>query len=98
MKGKIIASKKVNTIPDKAQWLGGTGVGSWFILEKEGKSYRIKRFSEEGNLECSGLFELQTQGFDILKHFQFTYLSHCQQCNILQNKTEYKFKLIENEH
>ena len=27
-----------------------------------------------------------------------TYLSHCSECNILQNKTEYKFKLIENEH
>ena len=98
MKEKIVVPKKVNAIPEKAQWLGGIAAGSWFSLEKEELGFRIIRFSEEGDLECSGIFKVQTQGFDILKHFQFTYLSHCQQCNILQNKTEYKFKLIENEH
>jgi len=97
MKGKINAPKKIDAIPNNAQWLGGIGAGSWFCLEKEELGFRIKRFSEEGDLECSGLFAVQVGGFDIAEHFQFTYLSHCQQCNILQNKIDYKFKLIENE-
>ncbi len=98
MRGKIIAPIKNNKIPSLAQWLGGIGAGSWFCLEKKDKNYQISRFSEDGDLECSGIFTTEKKGFEINLEYQFTYLSHCQQCTIIQNRTKYKFKLIENDN
>ncbi len=97
MKGKINAPIKNNKIPKNAQWLGGIGAGSWFSIEQQKTDFCIKRFSENGVLECTGIFRLQKAGFDIDKLYQFTYLSHCKMCTIIQNKTEYKLELITNE-
>ncbi|MBC8266959.1 MAG: hypothetical protein H8E84_08350 [Flavobacteriales bacterium] len=94
MKGRTLAPKKAEKIPSSAQWLGGIGAGSWFSLEKEGSVFRIRRFSEYGDLECEGLFDVNSSDFDSTKPFEFTYLSHCNKCNIIQNGTEYKFNLI----
>ncbi len=77
-------------VPENAQWLTGVGAGSWFSLIMENNAYRIQRFSPEGEVECSRLFT--TEGdFDMNKKYQFTYISHCKECTIIQNEITYKF-------
>ena len=79
-------------IPKKAQWLSGTvGSGSWFSIAEEGCKYRIQRFSPEGKLECDRLFTTDNITFDLHIDYQFTFLSHCKECTIIQNEITYKF-------
>ena len=79
-------------IPKKAQWLSGTvGSGSWFSIAEEGNKYRIQRFSPEGKLECDRLFTTDNITFDLNIDYQFTFLSHCKECTIIQNEITYKF-------
>ena len=90
--------KKTKNIPDGAQWLGGIGAGSWFFLLKKSTYYQIKRFSAYGNLECKGLFVVDDNSFRIEESFEFTYLSHCSLCTVLQNDKKFKFSLHENQN
>lgn len=78
-------------ISEKAQLISGIGASSWFTIAKEKESFRIERFSPEGELECSRLFSVQQDGFDIEKPFEFTYISHCKECTIIQNEITFKF-------
>tara|TARA_B110000444_G_C18795829_1_gene574810 strand:+ start:931 stop:1215 length:285 start_codon:yes stop_codon:yes gene_type:complete len=78
-------------IPSSSQWLSGIGAGSWFTISKDENKYRIKRFSSEGTLECDRLFVSKIKGFDIKGIFEFTYISHCKECTIIQNNKTYKF-------
>jgi hypothetical protein len=78
-------------IPSDSQWLSGVGAGSWFTMETEQQEYRIKRFSPEGKLECDRLFTVDDNSFKIKTEYQFTYLSHCKECTIIQNEITYKF-------
>ena len=79
-------------IPKKAQWLSGTvGSGSWFSITEEKNKYRIKRFSPEGKLECDRIFTVDNSAFDLHIDYQFTFLSHCKECTIIQNEITYKF-------
>lgn len=78
-------------ISKKAQLIEGVGASSWFTIIQEENLYRIERFSPEGELECSKLFEVNPNNFDINDHYQFTYLSHCKECTITQNDQVFKF-------
>ena len=79
---------KPNNISKNAQLLTGIGASSWFEISKEGDKFRIKRYSEEGELECSRIFSTNSNEFDLYKKYEFTYISHCKQCKIIQdNKT-----------
>jgi len=90
-------SKRNLNIPEKAQWLSGTvGSGSWFFISAEKSHYRIQRFCSEGNLECDKIFTVDNSTFDIEFDYQFTFLSHCKECTIIQNEITYKF--YHNEH
>jgi len=84
---------KINiNIPEKSQWLSGTvGSGSWFFISAEKIHYRIQRFSPEGNLECDRIFTVDKSAFNIEIDYQFTFLSHCKECTIIQNEITYKF-------
>ena len=82
--------------PNESQWLGGIGAGSWFHLSKQNDKYKIERFSEIGELECSKLFKVDKPSFDINLEYKFTYLSHCTLCTIIQNQITFKFKAYEN--
>ena len=92
---KLPKPNRPNHISPKSQWLSGIGSGSWFNISKKEKKYRIKRFSPEGNLECDRVFFLKKKGFNIEEKFEFTYLSHCKECTIIQNNIEYKFYVDE---
>ena len=88
--------QKNEKIPEGSQWLGGIGAGSWFYLSKQNDQYKIERFSDAGELECSNLFKVEKTSFDINSEYKFTYLSHCSLCTIIQNQITFKFKVDEN--
>ncbi len=84
-------------IPENAQWLGGIGTGTWFVLTKEKdlleNEFRIRRYSSEGELECDRVFILLSNCvFNINEPFEFTYISHCQQCTVKQSGKVYIFE------
>ena len=83
-------NKPVN-IKETAQLIKGIGASSWFTIKSEGNLYKIERFSPEGELECSRLFRAEPNTFDINHEHEFTYISHCKECTILQNNRTYKF-------
>ena len=83
-------NKPVN-IKETAQLIKGIGASSWFTIKSEGNLYKIERFSPEGELECSRLFRAEPNTFDINHEYEFTYISHCKECTILQNDRTYKF-------
>ena len=78
-------------ISQKAQLIEGIGASSWFTIVTEQDLYRIERFSLEGELECSRLFTAHPGAFDIKLAYEFTYISHCKECTIIQNKITFKF-------
>ena len=82
---------KPANIQETAQLIKGIGASSWFTIKSEGNLYRIERFSPEGELECSRLFRAEPNTFDINHEHEFTYISHCKECTILQNDRTYKF-------
>ena len=82
---------KPANIEETAQLLKGIGASSWFTIKSEGDLYRIERFSPEGELECSRLFRAEPNTFDVNHEYEFTYISHCKECTILQNNQPYKF-------
>ena len=84
-------TNKPKNISKKAQLLKGVGASSWFEISLENEKYRIKRYCEEGELECSRLFTSSPEGFEIKNEYKFTYISHCKECTILQNNKTYKF-------
>ena len=83
---------KPENIEETAQLLIGIGASSWFHISKEKENYRITRHSEKGKLECSRIFTVNDSTFNINKPFKFAYISHCKECNILQNNKTYNFK------
>ena len=89
-------TQRPKNISNKAQLIKGIGASSWFTIDREGDRYRIKRFSSEGELECSRVFWSEPSTFDINSNFKFTYLSHCKECTILQNNIVFKFYTNEN--
>nr|MBS0037082.1 hypothetical protein [Saprospiraceae bacterium] len=79
-------------IPDEAQWLSGEGSGSWFYIQSIEEGYLILRYDTEGQLECSGIFELNGEvEFTIDAEFNFAHMSHCQKVSIQQSGKIYEF-------
>lgn len=88
---------KPNHLPIDIQWLSGEGCGSWFLIEEAlFKTFSISRYSPEGKLECKGVFnQVSGDPINTKEKYEFTYLSHCAEINIIQNKSNLKFKLIQ---
>ncbi len=80
-----------NKISKKAQLITGIGASSWFTIKAEKSLYRIERFSLEGDLECSKLFKVEPNTFDINRSYIFTYISHCKKCTLIQEERQYIF-------
>ena len=83
--------EKPQNIDSSSQLIKGIGASSWFAIKSEGDLYRIERFSTDGELECSRLFRAKPNTFNINHEYEFTYISHCKECTILQNNQTYKF-------
>jgi hypothetical protein len=87
--------EKTDCIPENSQWLAGEGAGSWFNIELSVKDYKITRYSPEGRIECSGLFNtLSESDFNITAPFEFVHLSHCKSVTIRQKDQVLKFHRI----
>jgi len=89
---------KPKNISKNAQLLTGIGASSWFEISKEGENFRIKRYSEEGELECSRIFSTNSNEFDINKKYEFTYISNCKQCKIIQDNKTFTFNTKDYEY
>ena len=83
-------------IPIESQWLGGIGAGSWFDIKQQDKLFKIDRFSKDGVLECTALFNIDKPGLDLDEKYKFAYLSHCKLCTITQNNIHYNLIINEN--
>ena len=95
--GTLVSPPLFDHIPTHAQWLGGIGAGTWFVLSKEigflPNEFRVRRYSSEGELECDRIFTILTEcEFNINESYQFTYISHCQSCKIIQRGKVYNFE------
>jgi hypothetical protein len=88
----MIRPKKISK---KAQLITGVGASSWFTIKEEKSLYRIERFSLEGDLECSKLFTVKPNTFNINNPYRFTYISHCKKCTLIQDESQYNFFLHE---
>ena len=87
------AGKKPITVPGNAQWLGGVGAGSWFVITEVNNFFSISRYSKLGDPECSGNFTCSPRGLDLTQEFKFTYLSHCKLCTIIQAEITYTLSI-----
>jgi len=96
IKKTLTKPTKAPLIPLNAQWLAGEGAGSWFFIESAKPGYKVTRFNELGEPECSGYFlKLGNYTLDLSKPFKFTHLSHCDQVNIEQSGKTIPLKRIE---
>ena len=86
--------KKPKNIHNDSQILIGVGSNAWFHIEKYNNKYRIERYNEIGELDCSKIFQCNQQDFNINDKYQFTYISHCMECRIIQNDKTFTFKAI----
>ena len=93
--GTILPPTKPTSIPESAKWLSGQGGGTWFYIEATSHptTFRIKRFTPEGKMDCDRLFKLAPSLplFDIQQPFEFTHISHCCKCRIVQNNIIFVF-------
>lgn len=83
-------------IPCSAYQLKGKGCSTFFTIDKTDKShlFRIRRYSEQGNLEIDALYMMQTLGFDFTKSFEFAYISSGISINLKQGKEYFELKNI----
>lgn len=93
---KVLPSpERADYLPKTVKWLSGEGCGSWFNIEIREPHFLISRYSPEGKLECSGIFQqVSGEAINLNIDYEFTYLSHCAEVNIIQNENQLKFKLI----
>lgn len=83
-------------LSSNAKWISGEGAGSWFDifeLDKEKNRFEISRYSPEGELECRGVYALNTapDSFQLDRFFQITYPSNCAKVTYLQSGRKYEF-------
>jgi len=82
-------------IPNHSQWLSGQGCGAWFCIDmhENHNHYVIKRYSEDGDLDCEGVFfiENNSKKFNIKQNYSFRHISHCMKCEIEQGGNSFKF-------
>jgi len=83
------------SVPVHAQWLSGEGSGSWFAITQNDTAYKITRQSQEGTIECSGLFKVSGDNvFNVNEPYYFDHLSHCNLVRIRQHQKIILFEAL----
>ena len=90
---KFFVQNKPSNIPENCQWLSGQGAGAWFCIDSTSKPliYQVKRYNLHGELDCETLMKVADLNFDINQAYQFTYVSHCAKCSIIQQEKVFDF-------
>ena len=93
-----IRPKAVTGLSNNAQWLGGIGAGVWFEIYdlSHVNEFRLRRISPYGNVDCDGVFKIDSDGFDINVEYQFVHYSNCLYIHIEQGSKRYRFDFVEN--
>lgn len=79
-------------IPEDALWLSGEGAGSWFVIDVEGGTIKITRYSPAGVVECMGHF-LDREGASFIPDdsIRLGYPSNCKE--VILHKGQEVFRL-----
>jgi len=82
-------------IPDNAQWLSGEGAGSWFVYSYGEKQLQLTRYSPEGIVECTGLFDNKSD-LDVVPDdsFRITYPSNCNEITLVNEDKVLRFERL----
>lgn len=82
-------------IPENAQWLGGEGAGSWFVINYERDFLVVTRYSPDGVIECSGKYEgPDHELINTEDSMYIDYLSNCKEVTINSKGNTLKFYRI----
>jgi hypothetical protein len=97
--GALSAPEYPDNLPEGCKWLGGEGYGVWFHISKpqnlKKNEFRIRRYSSKGKLHCDRIFIIDAyRKFNIRQEYEFAYISHCEQCVIIQKGEILIFKSI----
>lgn len=90
--------KPVKEMAQHAQWLEGIGAGAWFEIYDINRKpeFRFRRISPYGNIDCDGIYEIDSDGFDINSSYQFVHYSNCSFFHIEQDEIRYRFEFNKN--
>ncbi|GAA4270736.1 DUF6695 family protein [Aquimarina gracilis] len=79
-----------------AHYLSGIGSSAYFTLEKSSSdtSFQITRYTEYGEQDFKGLFEVKEAHFDISQEYRFVYDSNCKYCHVEQDGKKVRFELV----
>ncbi len=77
--------RREKPIPENAHWLAGEGAGSWFFVDVKGKTLEVTRYSPEGRIECTGIFENHNRRTVITSQdsFVLTYPANCREITLI---------------
>lgn len=90
----LAAPNLPSNLTHRAQWLSGEGAGSWFdITEERPGVFRMKRYSDIGEIECNSLFTC-TSKLDLSRQYQITYPSHCARVSLIQSGQKIHLDLL----
>lgn len=82
-------------VPFNSHWLSGEGAGSWFHFKRMAEFYIVRRFSPEGELEFSGVYEISRDSYFLPDSpFELTYLSHYKIIHLRQRGKHIKLRLL----
>jgi hypothetical protein len=79
-------------IPEDAKWLSGEGAGSWFAFNAVEDFLKVTKYSPEGRVECSGIYDGPVKELRDKNHsIHLDYLSDCREINLKIDGNRIKF-------
>lgn len=94
----MLAPEKHPNVPPQAKWLSGQGEGTWFTITKDddlnNNEYRVRRTSQQGNLDCDRIFTIKNNSFDFTKPWDIAHVSHCAIVKVKQNNTIFELTFL----
>lgn len=95
LEGTLEPPAREQSIPQHAQWLGGTGAGAWYyIKQKSGTNFIVGRAQKNGHIDFELPFKTVNKKFTIESKFEFSYPSHAQTMTIIQGGEKIIFSRV----
>jgi len=95
----VLKNHSSTSISAHAQYLSGIGCGAYFLLKEAiangTRLFQIERFTEHGEQDFIGIFEVDDLAFDSKAPYQFVYDSNCSYCHVEQTSQRFRFDLVE---